>query len=197
MKKLMALCFLFGLAATVFGQDTITSTSKGNEYYRMSQFDLSEMQYRKALASNPKNYVAQYNLANALQQQKKYDEAIKVLEDLAGTTTDVHLKSAAYYNQGVAYTKIKNLQSSIDSYKKALILNPDDKQARENLQKALSELKQQQQQKQQQQKQQQQSKMSQKEADQKLKQLEQKEKELQQRMQNQKGQKGSAQSEDW
>ena len=197
MKKLLFIGCLFVMAGAVYGQDTITSTSKGNEYYRQSQFDLSETQYRKALASNPKNFVAQFNLANALQQQKKYDEAIKVLEDLAGATTDVHLKSAAYYNQGVAYTRIKNPESSIDSYKKALILNPDDQQARENLQKALSELKQQQQQQKNQQKQQQQSKMSQKEADQKLKLLEQKEKDLQQRIQNQKGQKGGGQSQDW
>jgi tetratricopeptide (TPR) repeat protein len=197
MKKLLLIGCLLVIAGVVLGQDTITSTSKGNEYYRQSQFDLSEIQYRKALASNPKNFVAQFNLANALQQQKKYDEAIKVLEDLAGATTDVHLKSAAYYNQGVAYTRIKNLESSIDSYKKALILNPDDQQARENLQKALSELKQQQQQQKNQQKQQQQSKMSQKEADQKLKLLEQKEKDLQQRIQNQKGQKGGGQSQDW
>jgi tetratricopeptide (TPR) repeat protein len=57
------------------------------------------------------------------------------------------VKSAAHYNNGVIKTKQKDLEGSIEDYKNALRLNPDDLQARENLQKALLELKQKQQQK--------------------------------------------------
>jgi len=57
----------------------VSSISRGNEYYRASQFDLAEVQYRKAVESDPANTTARFNLANALQQQKKFDEAIKIL----------------------------------------------------------------------------------------------------------------------
>ncbi|HEU0063822.1 MAG TPA: tetratricopeptide repeat protein, partial [Flavisolibacter sp.] len=114
---------------------------------------------------------------------------------LAEDTKEPALKSAAYYNQGVAYTKSKELEKSIDSYKKALLFNPNDQEARENLQKALLELKQKQQQKKNQDKQK--PKMNNKDAEQKLKMLEQKEKNLQQRLQNQNKQKGGGQREDW
>jgi tetratricopeptide (TPR) repeat protein len=197
MKSIVSLLVLIILAVKSNGQDSMATLSRANEYYQQSRFDMAEMLYRKALDKDPGNGIAQYNLANALQKQKKYDEAIKILQKLASTTKDNNLKSPTYYNQGVAYTKLKDLESSIEAYKNALRLNPNDQQARENLQKALREQKQKQQQQQNQQKQKQESKMSQKEAEQKLKLLQQKEKDLQQRLQNRNKQQGSSQAQDW
>jgi Ca-activated chloride channel family protein len=195
MKKLFIFQMLF-FSLLANAQTAVSYVGKGNQYYKQTQFDLAEAEYRKALRTDPENTTAQYNLANALQKQKKYDEAAQVLEKLYNTTNATKLKSAAAYNQGVAYTKQKNLEASIESYKKALRLNPDDQEARENLQKALSELKKQQdEQKKQQQKSQ--SNMSQKEAEQKLNLLQQKEKELQERLQNQNRQRGGKQAKDW
>jgi tetratricopeptide (TPR) repeat protein len=174
-----------------FTQNATLSIIKGNRLYQQSQFDLAEAQYRKALEYDPENGKAKYNLANALQKQNKFDEAAKLLEDLAGNLKDNSLKSAAYYNQGVAYTKMKNLDASIESYKKALRLNPNDQEARENLEKALLQKKNQ---KSSQQKKAQ-SSMSQKEAQQKLDMLNQKEKKLHQ--QKDKEQQGSGQAQDW
>src|SRR4030095_8809251 len=112
---------------------------------------------------------------------------------LAKAAKDKTLKSSAYYNQGVSFSKLNNLEASIKSYKNALRQDPGDQQARENLEKALLQLKKKQQQ--QQQKQKQSSDLSQKEADQKLKQLQQRERELQQKM-NKKTQ-GGGQAQDW
>jgi Ca-activated chloride channel homolog len=187
-------CSFFSTAA--FAQTADAAISKGNEYYRVEQYDLAEKQYRAALAQNNTNTTAQYNLANALAKQKKYDEARKVLAGLQKVTDDKNIKEAASYNEGVVYTKQKELDASIESYKAALRINPDDKEARENLQKALLERKKQQQQKQKEQQQQNQSSMSRKEAEQKLKSLQEKEKKIQERLQN-KGQKGTALPKDW
>lgn len=195
MKKVLFLQILF-FSLMAQAQDAISYISKGNQYYKQTQFDLAEAEYRKALQTDPANATAQYNLANALQKQKKYDEAVQVLEKLYSSGANNNLRSAAAYNQGVAHTKQKALEASIESYKKALRLNPDDKEARENLQKALSELKKKQDEEQKQQKKSQ-SNMSQKEAEQKLNLLQQKEKQLQERLQNQNKQKGGKQAKDW
>lgn len=180
---------------TAAAQSVSEAISRGNDYYRQTQFAQAEQEYRLALQREPGNTTAQYNLANALQKQKKYEEAARVLEALYGTAADKGLKSAAAYNNGVAQTKQKALEPSIEWYKNALRLNPADQQARENLQKALSELKKQQQ-SQQQQKQQSSSSMDQSQADQKLKLLQEKERQLQQRMQNAKKQQGGG-GKDW
>ena len=193
-RTLLALSVL--LAGPAFAQTANSYISKGNDYYRQTQFDLAEAQYRKALERDPANTTARFNLANALQKQKKWEEALRVSEQLYASANDPALKSATAYNTGVAHTKQKSLELSIESYKNALRLKPDDQQARENLQKALSELKKKQdEEKKQQQKSQ--SNMSQKEAEQKLKLLQEKEKQLQQRLQNQNRQKGGGQSKDW
>lgn len=181
--------FLFLCAQTVE-----KAVDKGNEYYKRAQYDLAERQYRLALQQDTRNATAQYNLANALHRQKKYDEANAVLAKLQQQNPAAAVKSATFYNQGVAYSRQKSLEESIGAYKAALRINPEDQQARENLQKALLELKKQQQQQSSQQ--QQPSRMSQSKAEQELKRLQEKEKQLQERLQNQ-GQKGSSMPKDW
>lgn len=188
-KLFMALMFPVVFANA---QNAVESILRGNQYYQQSQFNLAEAQYRKALHYEPDNEKAKYNLANALQKQNKLDEAAKLLDDLTESTKDESLKSASYYNQGVAYSKMKKLDESIEAYKQSLRLKPDDQEARENLEKALL-------QKKNQNKNTPQKKpspsMSQKEAQQKLDMLNQKEKQLRQKNDRQKP--GKGQAEDW
>ncbi len=169
---------------------------KGNEYYKQSQFDMAELSYRSALKRDSLNKAGQYNLGLSLYRQKKYPEATAIFRKLGELDPDKKIKSVSYYNEGVIYSKQKDLLNSIEAYKSSLRNDPDDKQARENLQKALMELKKQQQDKSSQQKEQKPSKLSQKEAERRLQDLQAKEKELQERLQK-KGQKGNSMPRDW
>lgn len=195
----MRIIFLLSFSAPflLFAQSENAFVSKGNEYYLKLRFDEAEQQYRQAVQRYPRSTIARYNLANTLMQKKKYKEAIELYSEVAAAGTG-NLKAAAYYNSGVGYSKQKDLPNSIEAYKSALRLNPNDKEARENLQKALSEQKQQQQQENE-------NKsrggggggMSQNEADRKLQQLRDKEKDLQRRLQNQGSGKSSGGGRDW
>ncbi len=191
---LIMLLQLFGIA-----QSNNAYTNKGNEYYEQAQYELAEKQYRHAIRRSEQNHIVHYNLANALIRQKKYAEAEDILNKISESALDNILKSNAYYNLGVMHINQKNLEKGIEAYQRSLRLNPQDTQARENLQKALLELKQNQQQekKDQQEKQKQQSKMNQKQADQKLKQLQDKEKQIQQRLQTLNSKKGNSMQKDW
>ena len=191
MKYLLLMVLIFGPFLSK-AQNATESILRGNQYYQSGEFNLAEVEYRKALQYEADNDKAKYNLANALQRQNKFDEAAKLLDDLAGSTKNNSVKSSAYYNQGVAYTKMQNLDASIESYKKALRINPADQEARENLEKALLQKKKQNQSSQQNKSQ---SNMSQKEVQQKLDMLNQKEKQLHQR--KDKEQQGSGQAQDW
>lgn len=196
MKRAMAVIgwviWYMGAAA----QTVDSYIQKGNDYYRQSAYEMAERQYRKVLEKSPQNATALYNLANALYRQKKYDEAQEVLTRFtAGTIQNQNIKEAAYYNSGVIYSRQRDLPASIEAYKNALRLNPNDKDARENLQKALSELRNQQQQNQRQQNQS--PSMNQKQAEQKLKQLAEKERQLQERLQGRNARKGNSQEQDW
>ena len=196
MKKIIVyiVAVLYGTLA--YAQSANESIRQGNKAYAQGIFDQAENSYRKGLEAEPGNTTALYNLSNALHKQKKYEDAIRLNEQIIKSTSDTSLRSVSYYNQGVSYTKLKNLEASIESYKNALRLNPNDQQARENLQKALLEQKQKQQQ-QQQQKKKPDPKMSPKEAQQRLDLLNQKEKDLQQRMQDKNKKQGGGQAQDW
>jgi Ca-activated chloride channel family protein len=180
----------------------------GNDLYRQGKFEDAEKKFTEAVKLQPVNVTAKFNLAAVMYKLGKPEDAKKMYTELATLEKDAAIRSKAWYNKGAILSKEKKLEESIDAYKSALKLNPDDQEARENLQKALIELKKKESPKkkeednkkkkqEQQQKQQQQPKMNQKEAEQRLKLLEQKEKEVQQRLQKEKAKSGGGQSKDW
>ena len=173
---------------------------KGNELYKQKNYEASQQEYKKALTVNPKDATANYNNGNAQFRASKPEEAVESYNNTIENTTDKTVKEKAFYNKGVALSKQQKLQESIDAWKESLKLDATDNEARENLQKALMELKKQQQQKNEENKdkkdkkqdqkkqeqekpQQQQSKLNKQQVEQLLKALQQKEKEIQQKMQ--------------
>jgi Ca-activated chloride channel family protein len=177
----------------------------GNNYYRQQQYDKAEAAYENVLQASPANQIAKFNLANALIRQNKTGEAGKLLSELNVNKNNADLRSKATYNEGVMLSQQKKLEESIEFYKESLRLSPNDQDARENLQKALLELKkknppkkpdEKKKKEQQQQKQQPKPKISPREAQQQLKLLEQKEKEVQERLQKN-SKTGSSQPKDW
>jgi len=197
---LSALCMLAGFAAGA--QDSQVKMQEGNARYRQQQYAEAEALYAEALAIRPSRLDARYNRANTLVRLNRPEEALKEFHDVAFKATEADLKAKAYYNKGVILSGQQKLEESIEAYKMALRHNPADQQARENLQKALTELKKkkpQQPQPQQPKKQPQkkpQPKMNQNEARQRLKLLEQKEKNVKDRMQKQKSKAGGMEK-DW
>ena len=120
----------------------------GNRYYKKKELDKSVQQYQRAVQQAPANPTAHYNLGNAQFRKNNYDEAARSYDASVQNTQDKGLQEKGYYNKGVAMIKQKKLQESIDAWKQALKLNASDADARENLEKALMQLKQQQQQQQ-------------------------------------------------
>lgn len=207
MKQVTISILFFTAAGTiqVSAQEADKAIQKGNELYKQQQYQQAETVYNEVLEKEPSNNTAKYNRAITLHKLAKPDEAVKAFDDLAFKTESRDIKEKSYYNKGAVLSLQKKLEESIEAYKNALRQDPNDKEARENLQKALLELKKKNppkkddKKKQQQQKQQQkpQPKMNQKEAEQRLKLLEQKEKEVQQRLQKQKSKTGGGQPKDW
>ncbi|MFT4155220.1 tetratricopeptide repeat protein [Parafilimonas sp.] len=183
------MCF----AAGIMAQPANNGINKGNEAYRKGDYKTAVEAYKNALRKSPANNTARFNLANALQKQNELGEAGKNYDDVIKDASLNSLKSDANYNKALAYVKAKDLLKAIAAFKESLKENPDDDDARENLQKALNELKQQQQQSrpknQQQQNQQQQQQQKQKPLNkdmmqQKFNELRNQEKQLQQKLQD-------------
>jgi Ca-activated chloride channel family protein len=117
---------------------------KGNEAYEKKEYDNAIKNYQQAAEKNPANATAQYNLGNALYKNNKTDEAVQAYDGALSNSTSNADKAKAFYNKGVVLQNNKKLPECIDAYKNALKLNPQDEDARQNLQKALQQQKEQQ-----------------------------------------------------
>lgn len=207
MKPLVTILFIFlGLQAgaqTNNGQENI---KQGNDLYKKGDYDKASEKYKAVADKNPENATASFNNGNALYRSGKKEEALDAYDNSLKNLKTPAEKSNAYYNKGVVLQNDKKLEACIDAYKQSLKLDPTNEDARQNLQKALQQQKQDQQQKQkqdQQKKQQDQqkqdqkkdkqeqkpqeprpqpSKISKKEAEEKLKALMQQEKNLQDKL---------------
>ncbi len=127
-------------------QDDKKIIKEGNDAYNKSEFDKAATAYKKVIDKTPANTTAQYNMGNALYKNNKTDEAVAAYNNAAAGAANNTDKAKAFYNKGVVLQNNKKLPECIDAYKNALKLNPQDDDARQNLQKALQQLKQQQQQ---------------------------------------------------
>jgi Ca-activated chloride channel family protein len=192
----------------VRAQKTDEIIQQGNVLYKAQQYEQAETKYNAVLKNDPSNPTARFNLGNAVFRRGVKSEAIKIFDGLGADGKTAADRSRAWYNKGVVLSSQKSLEESIEAYKNALRQDPNDTEARENLQKALLELKKKEPPKkkeddkkkkpqQQQQKKQPQPKMSPKEAEQRLKLLEQKEKEVQERLQKEKSKSGGGNAKDW
>lgn len=155
MKKFSILIACFQIAI-IFAQDkdlekdiaeATAYVAEGNEVLiRDGNFPKAEGEYRKAIAKNPADPVAKYNLANSYYNTEKYDEAHQRYIETAKVATSKLEKHKAFHNQGNTYMEQKKYQEAVEAYKNALRNNPKDDETRYNLALAKKMLEQQQQQ---------------------------------------------------
>lgn len=149
MKNIVIIFLLLLPFCTISAQSERREVRKGNKEYNKGSYGDAELHYRNALEKNPDSENANYNLANALYKQNQFEPAITKYETLTATEKDKNKLAKYYYNLGNAYFKSQKLDKCIDAYKKSLLLNPKDVDAKHNLFLARMMQKQQQQQQQQ------------------------------------------------
>ena len=144
----IALCiFIFILVTDASAQTAHTLLRKADRDYLNNDYKSAEENYTKAQKAE-RSTKGDYNLANSIYQQQRYDESAKQYGDIATKTQDNKLKFNSLYNKGNAHFWKKEYDKAIDSYKNALRMNPNDMDAKKNLALAQRMLQQQQQQQQ-------------------------------------------------
>ena len=149
--RIIILSILISLSFNLFSQKENKYIREGNDMYEDQNFKDAEVDYMKALEANADSYKGQYNLGGALYKQDNYEDASKLYNNLTSRDVDKNAKADAYYNLGNSLLKTQKYPESIEAYKNALRNNPDDMDAKYNMEYAKKMLKQQQQQQQQQQ----------------------------------------------
>jgi tetratricopeptide (TPR) repeat protein len=143
--KVYILLLSFILSVNIFAQSSSQLLNKGNKKYGEGKYNEAEILFRRALESNDKWVKeAMYNMANSLYKQNNYEEAEKIYSQIASNSAlNNNQKSQLFHNLGNSQLLQEKYKESIDSYKKALRINPTDEDTRYNISYAISKLQQQ------------------------------------------------------
>ena len=144
-KQAMPVMLFLLYSSAVMAQDDNEEIKKGNEAYNKKDYQNAAASYKKITGKDAANTTAQYNLGNALYKSSKTDEAINAYDNALSKSGTMPEKEGTFYNKGVVLQNNKKIPECIQAYKNALKLDPNDEDARQNLQKALQQQKQQQQ----------------------------------------------------
>lgn len=131
---LLLLMSLFFLPNTTHAFGTIGTIREGEKLYEAGQYEEALQKFLEAKEKNPKDPRLQYNLGNTYHQLNRYDEAGKIFSNLKeGAEKDQLFKERNLYNQGNNQYRQGALDDAIHSYEEALNLDPNDEDARYNL----------------------------------------------------------------
>jgi len=127
-----------GLSTPLYSQELRELINDGVDHYKDNKFSDAEVKFKKGLEKAPENFVPNFNLGDAYYKQGRYDEAIKSFQSALIGTENNNFKSRVYHNIGNSLLKSQKVKESIEAYKNALKLNPNDQDTKYNLSYALS-----------------------------------------------------------
>lgn len=121
------------LPATAAAQSERSDIRAGNRAYHEGKYPEAEVNYKRAIEKKIGSYEANFNLAGALFKQGRYQDATATYTQLAQDNTNPEAQAATLYNLGNVQLTERKLDEAIESYKSALRITPNDRDAKFNL----------------------------------------------------------------
>jgi len=115
--------------------------AEGNKFYAEDKFDEANNRYRDAEVSNPESPIVHFNIGDALYKKRKYEEALQAYQKALQKSEDVQLQAQSYYNLGNTLFRLNKWPESLLAYQQTLKLNPNDKDAKYNLEYVRAKIK--------------------------------------------------------
>ena len=114
-------------------RDAQAHTDLGNVYFRMTNYEGAEIEFKRAISLNKMNLVAQFNLAMVYKVEGKNDLAVKELNKLL---KKYPADDTALFRLGEIYFAQKNYDKAIGVFKRSIKFNPIQADAHYNLGRA-------------------------------------------------------------
>jgi len=132
MKLLLICLFYISILGWAWGDSLASKNSEGNKLYKEGRVDEALSKWRDAQIENPDSDALHYNIGSGLYEQKKYEDAFKEYEKSLNSK-DSELQRKAYYNMGNTHYRMGKLLEAIGDYKKCLDIDPNDEDAKYNI----------------------------------------------------------------
>lgn len=113
--------------------------AEGIKAYQAKKFDEAMKDFMSAKSNKPDLAALKNNTASALYEQKKYQEALEEFSKINPEKAGIP-KSEFYYNLGNSFFRLNQFDKALENYKKSLIENPEDFDAKKNFELTLKKL---------------------------------------------------------
>ena len=104
------------------------SQDKGLEYYQNQEYEEAKNYYENIIIQKKENVEAHFGSGASSYQKGDWEVAKQSFQESLKSSDD-NLRSKAYYNLGNTFFKDNKAEEAISFYRKALELNPNDKEA--------------------------------------------------------------------
>ena len=139
MRKSLTLILLLLCSVLASAQVDKKDVRRGNRQFAKAKYGDADISYRKGLNADSTSVASAYNLGNNLYRQGIYAEAGKFYQQAMRhipETRSVKKRNAegfdTYFNIGDAALQQKQYRAAMEAFAQALIINPDDMEAKEN-----------------------------------------------------------------
>ena len=158
MKKsflLIPILIFITLSLSACGSSVERTLDSGNKAFGEGAYEQAIETYSRVMEMAPTLAEPVYNLANTLYRLEAFEQTGPLMDQALQLASE-ELAQNGFYNQGNNYFQQQQMDNAIENYQESLRLNPDDLDAKYNLELAMQQQEQQQQEQEQQQEQQQQ-----------------------------------------
>lgn len=132
LKTILLVLMSVGMCLDASAQADRHDVRAGNRKFRKDKFREAEIDYRKAVLKDSLSVAGQYNLASDLYRQEDCQGAAKALKAIKDAAASSDHASDYWYNLGDVALASKDYASAVDAFRQALLLTPDDLDAKEN-----------------------------------------------------------------
>ena len=139
MRKSLTLIFLLLVSVLASAQVDKKDVRRGNRQFAKEKYGDADISYRKGLNADSTSVASAYNLGNNLYRQGNYAEAGKFYQQALRHVPETRsLKKQSkqgfdtYFNLGDAALQQKQYRAAMEAFVQALLINPDDLEAKEN-----------------------------------------------------------------
>ena len=138
MKKILTVILLL-LSVTAFAQVDKKDVRRGNRQFAKAKYGDADISYRKGLNADSTSVASAYNLGNNLYRQgnfaesgKYYQQALRHIPETRSVKKQNAQGFDTYFNIGDAALQQKQYRAAMLAFAQALMIDPDDMEAKEN-----------------------------------------------------------------
>ena len=138
-RAVIAALTVLVLCLTACGQTPAQVNNSGHEAYLGGDYAVALDAYHLAQERSPDSGAPYYNSGNVIYRMGEYGDSLQSYDESIKHTSG-ELRSRGFFNRGNASFQQQQYVQAVQAYKEVLRMNPDDRDAKHNLELALKQI---------------------------------------------------------